>query len=298
MDNMQKVTQYIKQNSSGVTAGIINTIVGNQPPLWNGCWRVIEFIPNTTSFETTTDINLLLEAGIAVGKFQKQLDGFKAEELIETIVKFHNTKYRFNNFEQAIQSKQNQNEREKRFKLAEKEIQFVIERKKITGIIIEMLEKGKIPLRVTHNDTKLSNILFDKTMKKAVCLIDLDTVMPGSMLYDFGEGIRTSCTLAKEDEEDLNSVIWEKKRYEAFTNGFLQEVNEKITKQERELLPQAAILMTFENGIRFLTDYLNGDMYFRTNPEISEHNLKRAKTQLELVRQMEQNKTEMMKINF
>lgn len=296
MSNMQNVTNYIKQNSDGVAAGVIETVNNSNPPVWDGNWRMVEFIPNTISFETTEDMELLTEAGRVVGRFQKQLDGFEAQKLIETIEKFHDTKYRFENFKQALENKENQNMRADRFKLAEKEIHFILEREGITNRITEKIQTGEIPLRVTHNDTKLSNILFEKNRKKAVCLIDFDTIMPGSLLYDYGEGIRTSCTLAKEDEEDLSRVIWEEERYRAFTEGFLEEIGDKLTNKERELLPDAAILMTYENGMRFLTDYLNGDNYFHTNPKIANHNLKRARTQLELVKQMEQNKPKLYKV--
>lgn len=297
MGNMKKVTDYMKQNNpDAIVAGVIDTRNNSNPPVLENGWRMLEFISNTTSYETTREIEVLKEAGKAVGRFQKQLEGFHANELTETIEKFHDTRVRLEQLKQALENKQNQELRKERFQIAKKEIDFVLEHKAMVGGIIEKIEIGEIPLRVTHNDTKLSNILFERNNKKAVCLIDFDTVMPGSLLYDYGEGVRTCCTLAKEDEEDLSKVIWEEERQKAFTEGFLQEIGEKLTRQEKELLPEAAILMTYENGMRFLTDYLNGDKYFHTNPNIANHNLKRAKTQLELVKQMEQNKPKLYKM--
>lgn len=218
MLNMKKVTAYIKENSDSVTAGVIETCDNSKTSLYDGCWRMTEYIPDTVSFETTNDINILKEAGRAVGHFQKLLNGFNINELSETIIKFHDTRYRFNNFICAIKNKENMSKRLERYKLAEKEIEFVLDHKNIINSIMTKLEQGIIPFRVTHNDTKLSNILFEKNRPKAVCLIDFDTVMPGSLLFDYGEGIRTSCTTAKEDEEDLCKVIWEELRFEAFTN--------------------------------------------------------------------------------
>ena len=150
----------------------------------------------------------------------------------------------------------------------------------LLNIITNKLQSKEIPLRVTHNDTKLSNILFDKDTDKAVCLIDLDTVMPGALAYDFGEGLRTGITTAKEDEQDVSKIHADINRFEAFTKGFLSEVKDIITEEELEMLPLGVWMMTYENAIRFLADYLNGDIYFSVDKEIENHNLIRAKAQM------------------
>ena len=155
------------------------------------------------------------------------------------------------------------------------------------------MQNNEIPLRVTHNDTKLSNILFDKDTDKAVCLIDLDTVMPGALCYDFGEGLRTGITTAKEDEQDLSKIKIDINRFESYSKGFLSEVKDTITKEELETLPLGVWMMTYENAIRFLADYLNGDTYFATDKNIENHNLVRAKAQLEILKQLEEQEERM-----
>ena len=196
---------------------------------------------------------------------------------------------------QALNSKENIENRPERFKKAKKEIGFLTEKFRLerTNIITDKIEKGEIPLRVTHNDTKLSNILFDKNTDKSVCLIDFDTIMPGSIVYDFGEGIRSGITTAKEDEQDISKIKADISRFEAFTKGFLEKTKDIITKEELEILPLGAWMMTYENLIRFLADYLNGDVYFSVNPEIEDHNLIRVRAQMEVLKQIEQNENKM-----
>jgi thiamine kinase-like enzyme len=198
----------------------------------------------------------------------------------------------------AINDEENKHKRKERFDLCRNEIEFILDKKRkdSSGTIVNGLKNKTIPYRVTHNDTKLSNILYDKTTNQSVCLIDLDTIMPGSLLYDFGEGIRTASTLSKEDEEDLSKVRFDIKRFTSYTKGFINSTKEILTQEEVKLLPLGAKMMTYENGIRFLTDFLNGDIYFNVNKEIPNHNLIRAKTQLELLKQMEQNEEKMKDI--
>lgn len=307
MKNMKKVTDYIikkaeenKEATERLTIKVIGTIDDAQNDIYNKNWRMEEFIDNTITYLTTESLDILFEAGKAVGKFQKYLDGFPAGELYEVIPKFHYTPNRVNQLKEALSNKENLNTRMERFKLAKETIKFltVTEEKRInkTNIITEKLQNGIIPLRVTHNDTKLSNILFDKDTNKSVCLIDLDTVMPGSLVYDFGESLRTGITIAEEDESDLSKVQIDMKRFESYTRGFLNETNSIITEEEIKLLPLGVWMMTYENAIRFLADYLNGDVYFGVDESIKNHNLIRAKVHVELLKQMEEQEEEMIKI--
>jgi thiamine kinase-like enzyme len=302
MKNIKNVTNYMikkaqekGESTDRLTITMIDTIDDNQYAIHNKNWRMEEFIDNTKTYLTTDNLDILTESGKAAGKFQKYLNGFPAEELYEIIPKFHYTPNRVNQLKEALSSKENQNKRKERFELAKAIIEFVTDEKRLnrTNIITSKLENKEIPLRVTHNDTKLSNILFDKDTDKAVCLIDLDTVMPGALAYDFGEGLRTGITTAKEDEQDLSKIKIDMNRFEAYTKGFLGELKDTITKEELEILPLGVWMMTYENSIRFLADYLNGDIYFGVDENIDNHNLIRAKAQLELLRQMEEKEDEM-----
>ena len=302
MTNIKKVTKYMNERAiqngepiDRLTITMIDTLDNNPHGIYNKNWRMEEFIDNTKTYLTTESMEILSEAGKAAGKFQKHLHGFPAEELYEIIPKFHYTPNRVSQLNEALSSKENLEKREERFKLAKDTIEFVTDENRLgkTNIITKKLENKEIPLRVTHNDTKLSNILFDKDTDKAVCLIDLDTVMPGALAYDFGEGLRTGITTAKEDEQDLSKIYADINRFEAYTKGFLSEVKNTITREEVNTLPLGVWMMTYENAIRFLADYLNGDVYFAVDENIENHNLVRAKAQLELLRQMEEKEEEM-----
>ena len=302
MTNIKKVTNYMakKAQEKGeytdrLTLTMIDTIDDNPYGIHNNNWRMEEFLDNTKTYLTTEDLNILEEAGRATGKFQKYLDGFPAEELYEVIPKFHYTPNRVSQLNEALSNQENLSKRKERFELAKDVIDFVIDKERLnkTDIITNKLEKKEIPLRVTHNDTKLSNVLFDKDTDKSVCLIDLDTVMPGSIVYDFGEGLRMGIATAKEDEQDLSNIKINIDRFEAYAKGFLNELKGIITKEELEILPLGLWMMTYENAIRFLADYLNGDTYFSVDENIENHNLIRAKAQLELLRQMEEKEEEM-----
>lgn len=302
MTNIKKITKYMNEkalekgeNIDRLTLKMIDTLDDNPNSIYNQNWRMEEFIDNTKTYLTTESIEILTEAGKAAGKFQKHLDGFPAEELYEIIPKFHYTPNRVNQLKEALSNEENKTKRSERFKIAKEAIEFLTDENRInkTNIITNKLQSKEIPLRVTHNDTKLSNILFDKDTDKAVCLIDLDTVMPGALVYDFGEGLRTGITTAKEDEQDVSKIYADINRFEAFTKGFLSEVKDIITEEEIKLLPLGLWMMTYENAIRFLTDYLNGDVYFSVDKDIENHNLIRAKTQMELLKQIEEKEDEM-----
>ena len=290
MQNIEKVTDYIKEKGNSKTLTFIKTKGENPSYIYNN-WRMQKFIKNTKTFISTESMQILEEAGKSVGDFQKQLDGFNAETLFEIIPKFHYTPNRVKQLQDAINSTENNEMRQERFEKAKEYIEMITDEKRLarTSAITSKLENHTIPLRVTHNDTKLSNILFDKDTDKYSALIDLDTIMPGSIVYDFGEGIRTGITTAPEDEEDLSKIRIDMKRFEAFTKGFLSEMKGTITKEEKELLTTGAWMMTYENSIRFLADYLNGDTYFAVNKDIPDHNLIRTKAQFEIVRQIEEN---------
>lgn len=295
MSNIEQVTEFIKKKGNSTTATFIKTKGENPSYIYNKNWRMQEFIKNTKTYISTENMEILKEAGKCVGNFQKQLDGFNAKTLYEIIPKFHYTPNRVNQLRDAINSKENNEKRKERFEKAKEYIEFLTDEKRTgkANAITSKLEDGTIPLRVTHNDTKLSNILFNKDTDKYVALIDLDTIMPGSIVYDYGEGIRTGVTTAPEDEQDLSKIHVDLNRFEAFTEGFLSEMKNTVTKEELNLLPIGAWMMTYENTTRFMADYLNGDVYYAVNPEIQDHNLVRVKAQVEIIKQLEQNENKM-----
>lgn len=295
MDNIRKVTDFIKKNSDSTTLTFISLKSDKSCYIYENNWRMQQYIDNTISFISTENMQILEEAGKAVGDFQHDLDGFDASTLYEIIEKFHYTPNRLKQLKEAVENKENNEERKERFEKAKPYIEFLMDEKRTskTNMITSKLENKTIPLRVTHNDTKLSNILFDKDTDKYKCLIDLDTIMPGSIVYDFGEGIRTGITIAEEDEQDLSKIYVDMNRFEAYTKGFLSKMKGTITEEELKLLPVGAWMMTYENTIRFLADYLNGDTYFSVNPDIPDHNLIRTKAQMEILRQMEENEDKM-----
>lgn len=291
MNNIEKVTEFIRKKGNCKTLKFIKTKTGSY--IYNNNWRMQEFIENTKTFISTDSLSILKEAGKAIGDFQNELNGFNAESLYEIIPKFHYTPNRVNQLKSAIENETNKEQRKDRFQKASNCISFLTDKKRIekTDKITSKLENHTIPLRVTHNDTKLSNILMDKDKNTYVALIDLDTIMPGSVLYDFGEGIRTGVTIAPEDEQDLSKIYVDMERFKAYTEGFLETAGKSITKEEKELLPLGAWMMTYENAIRFLADYLNGDVYFTVHNE--DQNLHRATAQAEILRQMEENEEKM-----
>lgn len=252
-------------------------------------WRCLCYIDHAKSYESTERLDTIFEAGRAFGNFQRMLEDYPAGTLHEIIENFHNTPERFRQLEQAIASN-----KASRKAQVEKEILFAQKRKESCRFLMDLLQKGELPLRVTHNDTKLSNILIDEETGKAICIIDLDTVMPGLAAFDFGDSIRACASTAAEDEADLTKVHFDLSRFEAYTKGFLSSVGNALTALELDTLPDGARLMTFEVGIRFLADYLNGDVYFKTG--YPEHNLVRARNQFKLVEEMEAAEPQMKRI--
>ena len=251
-------------------------------------WRMYEFVSDSLCLEKVESPGDFRESALAFGRFQRQLADFPAHTLTETIPRFHDTPHRYDAFHAAVGA-----DSFGRAKSVAREIDFALKHEQFAFTLMNLLEKGELPLRVTHNDTKLNNVLFDRGTRKALCVIDLDTVMPGLSVNDFGDSIRFGATTAAEDERDLEKVSFSLPLYEAYTGGFLESCGERLTPCEKEHLPHGAKMMTLECGIRFLTDYLSGDTYFHTRRD--GQNLDRCRTQFKLVDDMDKNWSQMQK---
>lgn len=289
MENMVNVTEYLRgmiaRQGGDAERGTLRVIETADGKSYyrdgdGNYWRMFPFIEHSVCLEKVESAKDFYDSAVAFGNFQRMLADFPAEKLHETIRNFHHTPTRFQAFLRAVKE-----DKCKRVGQVGKEIYFVLEREQEASMLTDLLEAGELPLRVTHNDTKLNNILFDETSRKALCIIDLDTIMPGLAHYDYGDSIRFGASTAEEDETDIRKVELDLSLFEAFTKGFLEGCGGSLTDREIELLPMGAKLMTFECGIRFLTDYLEGDTYFKIHRE--GHNLDRARTQLKLVADME-----------
>ncbi len=297
MENIKGVTEHLRGkiiaeggDPDRETLNFINSDAGTPYYITeNGdFYRMYKFVGGAHSCDSTDDPMQLYYAAKAFGHFQNLLADYPAEELHEVIVNFHNTKSRYADFKKAVADNLSG-----RAANAEAEIKFVLDREADASVVVDDIAAGRIPLRVTHNDTKINNVLLDDVTGEGVCVIDLDTVMPGSLLYDFGDALRSGGSSGAEDEPDLDKIWFDESKFEAFTKGFL-EVLPSITERELELLPFSVKLMTLECGSRFLADYLNGDTYFRTH--YPEHNLVRARTQFKLVADIEAKHEELMEI--
>ncbi len=299
MDNIVAVTSHIRKKNEEMKIpwadrGTLNFLPCKDGKYFyidekNQCWRVYKYIDDVYTCNSIDDEQVFSNAGVAFGEFQKILSDFDGSTLFETIEKFHNTASRFENLKKAIEEN-----RSGRLNTVKDEVEFALSHEEETHVLVDLIDEGKLPLRVTHNDTKLNNILFDNITNKGICIIDLDTVMPGLSLYDFGDSIRFGANTAAEDEKDLSKVSLSLSLYEAYVKGYLGSAKDALTALEKELLPMGAKMMTYECGIRFLTDYLNGDVYFHVN--YPEHNLDRCRTQFELVKDMERKWTQMQEI--
>lgn len=297
MENIEGITKHIRKkviagggNPERETLNIIPTTDGENfyKTSEGDYWRVYIFIENAKTYQVVENLKHFYNAGNAFGKFQKLLSDYPAEKLHETIVNFHNAAKRYEDFKEAL-AKDVKN----RASSVKAEIDFVEKRARETSVIIDLLAECKLPLRVTHNDTKFNNVMIDDKTGEGICVIDLDTVMPGSSLYDFGDSIRSGTNPADEDERDLSKVWMDLELFESFTHGFLNSAKDFLTPLELEYLPFGAKMMTLECGMRFLTDYLSGDVYFKIHRE--NHNLDRCRTQFKLVYDMEE-KAEQMKL--
>ncbi len=252
-------------------------------------WRVYLFIEGASCFDQVQSDDDFYQSAVAFGHFQRLLADYPAQTLHETIARFHDTPDRFRRLREAAEA-----DVCGRAALVGPELSFAMEREGLAHALAGLLENGELPLRVTHNDTKLNNILIDDATGRAVCVIDLDTVMPGLSAYDFGDSIRFGASTGAEDERDLSKVSFDLHLYEVYVRGFVEGCAGALTERELDVLPLGAVLMTFECGIRFLTDYLEGDHYFKIHRP--EHNLDRARTQFKLVRDMEAKQNEMRAI--
>lgn len=255
----------------------------------NRVWRLYNFVENSFSHNTIESKEIFFNAGKAFGDFQRQLADFPIDKLYETIPDFHNTGKRYKNLVNAINA-----DPKGRVKYLGEEIEFCRARRNETYVLTGKTVIGDLPLRVTHNDTKLNNILFDKTTNEPICIVDLDTVMPGLSLYDFGDAIRFGANTAAEDEKDVSKVSLDLELYEQYVRGFLTTAGSSLVAEEVRLLPFSAKMMTLECGMRFLTDYIEGDVYFKIH--YPDHNLVRCHTQFALVADMERKYDEMMKL--
>ncbi len=296
MKNIIGVTEHISKKieaaGGDVKRGTLHFIPTKDGSVYyrdenGGSWRAYEYVRNVVGYQSAESPKVFESVGRAFGKFQMQLADYDVAKLVETIPDFHNTPARYRAFEEALAANA-----AGRAESIPDEIAFVKEHRVICSYITDRMEAGVLPRRVTHNDTKLNNILLDKVTGKPVCVIDLDTVMPGSVLFDFGDAIRFGASSAAEDETDLDLVYMREDMFNAFARGFIGGLDGSLTDMEILALPMGAMIITLETGIRFLTDYLNGDTYFRIH--YPTQNLDRARNQFKLVSDMEQKMPQML----
>ena len=298
MENVLGVTSYLREriienggDPERETLNVIPTAEGNAyfVDSEGEYWRAYKFITGATSYDAVETPEDFYQSAVSFGNFQRLLAEYPAETLHETIEGFHDTKARFAVFKKAVEE-----DVCGRAATVQKEIDFVLAHEEVANVFGDMLAKGELPLRVTHNDTKLNNIMIDDETRKAICVIDLDTVMPGLAVNDFGDSIRFGASTGEEDERDLSKVSCSMELFDLYTKGFIEGCNGSLTKEELDMLPIGAMTMTYECGMRFLTDYLEGDHYFKVHRE--GHNLDRCRTQFKLVKDMEEKLEQMNEI--
>lgn len=298
LDNIEKVCRHLeakivaeggnpKRETTKFLKSTQNRLYFNDEE--NNYWRAYHFIDDAKSYDIVENPTHFYNAARAFGKFLYRLNDFPAESLYESLPDFHNTKKRYLNFLESL--KNNKAGRASRVK---EEIDFVLQREDRVSILLNYLNAGELPIRVTHNDTKFNNVLIDDITGEGICVLDLDTVMPGVSLYDFGDAIRSGTNTGEEDESDLSKVDVDFELFEQYVKGYLEEAGDILEPKEIELLHIAPQIMTLECGIRFLTDYLNGDIYFKVSRE--NHNLDRCRTQFKMVKIMEENEEKMKEI--
>lgn len=290
MENIDRVTEHMKSRAESGEK-IISFLKSTDEHTYyideaDTFWRIYEFIDNSVSLDLPESNEDFYQCALAFGRFQRVLNDFPAESLHEIIPDFHNTPKRYADFLSSVRE-----DRSGRAHLAENEIEFIKARKDFYSVLFENYGAGKLPLRVSHNDTKCNNVLLDNTTRKALCVIDLDTIMPGFSVTDFGDAIRFGASTAAEDEKDLSKVKLDMEKFRVYTKGFLDGCGGLLSDSEIMLLPEGAKMMTAECGMRFLADFIDGDRYFKT--EYPEHNLDRCRTQLKLVAEMEAHWAEM-----
>lgn len=298
IENISGVTRHLRKKISekngDVTRETLNLVDTKDGKVMFkdsiGCyWRAYNFIGDATCYDLAENAEQFYQSGLAFGTFQNLLADYPAQTLHETIVDFHNTEVRYQTFLQAVKE-------DKMGRAAEvkAEIDFVMAREGDSKVCNQLIKAGELPIRVTHNDTKLNNVMLDNKTGVGICVLDLDTVMPGLNMNDFGDSIRFGASTAVEDEKDLSKVSMSLELFEAYTKGFLGACGKALTKKEIAMLPFGAKIMTYECGMRFLTDYLQGDVYFRTH--YPKQNVDRCRTQFKLVADMEAKWDEMGEI--
>jgi len=297
MHNIEVVTEQIRIASEAAGKDVMRSalkLVATKDgksyiKLKKDFWRLYIFIADAKSYELVEHAYQMYEVGKAVGIFQKQLHGFPVSKLFVTIPNFHNTPARYERFEESLK----RDPKNRAFD-AYNDVKFIKDRVEKMRIITDLLDNKIVPYRVTHNDTKLNNVMFDNVTDKAICMVDLDTVMPGSVLFDFGDAIRIGASTAEEDEQDLSKVDINLEYFREFTRGFLKHTNGILVQAELDNLVNSAFVICLELGMRFLTDYIDGDKYFgikRIN-----HNLDRARTQLKMAAEIEDKYDQMVQI--
>lgn len=292
MENILGVTNYLKEqmilnnDNNHKVLEIIKT-KDNNPMCYiyddkgiKRYYRIYKYIDNSISYDKSFNKDIVYNTGKAFGNFQKLLNNYPMNSLNETIKDFHDTKKRYDKLIKDINNLSND-----RVKEAYQEIEFIIKHQTICDLIINKLNNNTIPYRVTHNDTKVNNVLMNKETLDYLAVIDLDTVMPGSMLFDYGDGIRSTACTCLEDEHDLTKVKIDLELFESYTRGYLSEISDCITQEELNLMAKSIEIITLELAIRFLNDYINGDTYFKV--EYNKQNLYRTKAQLALVKDIE-----------
>jgi hypothetical protein len=293
MDNVQRVTSHLEKKIAG-HPDYFRRVLTLIPTREGGSfyrdeegnhWRVYNFIEKARTYDTVESPKQAFESAKTFGQFQKLLADLPAPRLQDTIPDFHHTPRRFGALEKAIEA-----DAADRAVLAGPEIEFALKRKAICSVVLD----ANLPERVTHNDTKLNNVMLEDVTGEGICVIDLDTVMPGLVLYDFGDMVRTTTSPAREDERDLSKVTMQFPMFEALVRGYLASASEFLTARERQFLAFSAKLITFEIGIRFLTDFLAGDTYFKVHRD--GHNLDRCRTQFKLVESIEQQEEQMSRL--
>ena len=295
MENIVAVTEHLKKkirarggDETRETLTVIPTKTGESLYIDEdgGAYRMYLYIRDAECYDSADSPELFFKVGKAFGHFQRELSDFDASVLHEAIPHFHDTKKRFDAFVEAVNQ-----DAAGRKSLCEEEIRFILDREDKAAYVVDRLRDGRLPLRVTHNDTKLNNIMMDKESGEGLAVIDLDTVMPGSMLYEYGDAIRFGASSAPEDETDLSRIYLRMDMFEAFTGGFLEGLGGAATEEEILALPMGAYMLTLEQAMRFLTDYLNGDTYFKVRDE--RHNLERTRAQIALLKDIERRADDM-----
>jgi len=298
MKNVMRVTTHIRRrleaaNARDITRRSLIIIPARDGQCYHvgqdgDYWRTFVFVEGVQTYEAVQSPEQAFQAGRAFGEFQNLLVDLPGERLNETIPAFHNTRRRFAALQQAIQK-----DHYNRAKDAGPEIEFALKREPLVDVILNAMAKGKIPERITHNDTKFNNVMLDTLTGEAKCVVDLDTVMPGCALYDFGDMVRTTTSPTLEDERDLSKVKMHMPIFKQLAEGYVSSAGSFLTKAEKSLMAFSGKLITFEIGIRFLTDFLSGDTYFRIHRP--DHNLDRCRTQFKLVASVEQQEDAMQK---